>query len=332
MITLNSEDNFTYYLSYLNNITHELTDSDNASVVTSALNNLPTVQSFGRVVVYINVTTDIDTELELSIIFISDQKDLVDFKVIKQSNHASFVLQDFTQPTHFNLSLCSSHTNSMPIHESATNIASELLTLFTTTCHITGAVQPNSIFVDTVTVSSTSPTTDLICYDIENPLSCNLIVSRYVVEFKVHQCGYNMPLLSSSPNNVLVSRLYSGTPAVNGTFQLTFENQTVYNIPANVLASELKTLLETYLPNEGGFEVTRTGDCSGYIWNIKWTSRGGDLPLMLANGSGLSGHMVNISVVPIVNGGVWLRPFRGDMLRLPELKPQVDNSIFNIIL
>ena len=140
MITLNSEDNnFTYYLSYLNNITHDLTDSDNASVVTSALNNLPTVQSFGRVVVYINVTTDIDNELELSIIFISDQKDLVDFKVINQSNHTSFVLQDFTQPTHFNLSLSSRHTNSMPIHDSANNVTSELLALFTTNCHITGA-------------------------------------------------------------------------------------------------------------------------------------------------------------------------------------------------
>ena len=139
MITLNSEDNFTYHLSYLNNITHELTDSDNASVITSALNNLPTVQSFGRVVVYINVTTDIDNELELSIIFISDQKELGDFKVINQSNHTSFVLQDFTQPSHFNLSLSSRHTNSIPIHETANNVTSELLTLFTTNCHITGA-------------------------------------------------------------------------------------------------------------------------------------------------------------------------------------------------
>ena len=194
------------------------------------------------------------------------------------------------------------------------------------------AVRPNGIFVDTVSVSNTSPTIDLICYDTEDPLSCNLIVSRYVVEFKVHHCGYNMPLLSSSPNNVLVSRLYSGTPPLTGTFQLTFENQTVYNIPANALASEVKTLLDTYLPNEGGFEVTRSGECSGYIWSIKWTNRGGDLPLMKANGSGLSGHKVNISVASIVNGGVWLRPFRGDMLRLPEQEPQVHNITFNIIL
>ena len=31
------------------------------------------------------------------------------------------------------------------------------------------------------------------------------------------------------------------------------------------------------------------------------------------------------------NGGVWLRPFRGDMLRLPEQEPQVHNITFNII-
>ena len=139
MITLGSEDNFTYYLSYLNSITPELTDSDNASVVTSALNNLPTVKSFGRVIVYINVTTDIDNELELSIIFISDQKNLGDFKVINQSNHTSFILQNFIQPSHFILSLSSRHTNSIPIHESTNNVTSELLTLFTTNCHITGA-------------------------------------------------------------------------------------------------------------------------------------------------------------------------------------------------
>ena len=139
MITLDSEDNFTYHLSYMNSITHELTDSDNSSVITSALNNLPTVKSFGRVIVYINVTTDIDNVLELSIIFISDQKDLVDFKVINQSNHTSFMLQNFIQPSHFNLSLSSRHTNSIPIHETANNVTSELLTLFTTNCHITGS-------------------------------------------------------------------------------------------------------------------------------------------------------------------------------------------------
>ena len=44
---------------------------------------------------------------------------------------------------------------------------------------------------------------------------------------------------------------------------------------------------------------------------------------MIADGADLVGDEVEIRVVANTDGGLWLRPLRGDMLRLPETEPQV---------
>ena len=139
----------------------------------------------------------------------------------------------------------------------------------------------------------------------------------------MHECGYGLPLLTTSTEGVAISRLAAGVPPVTGTFDISFEEQTAFNIPADATDTDVKTLLESSLTNQGQFEVSRTGTCAGYQWSVRWVERGGDLPLMDANGSKLTGNEVVVSVLGSVDGGVWLRPFRGDMLRLPELNPQV---------
>ena len=56
---------------------------------------------------------------------------------------------------------------------------------------------------------------------------------------------------------------------------------------------------------------------------MEWENREADIPSMTAYGTNLVGSDPMVSIVTMVDGGMWLRPLRGDMLRLPELSPQV---------
>ena len=162
------------------------------------------------------------------------------------------------------------------------------------------------------------------CTNPSNLSSCYLPYTKYTIEYQVFSCRYNMSLITSYPSLFTnVSRVHEGTPPVSGSFSLTFENQTVHDIKAWWKEGDVKKEIEDGLPNEGGFTVTRSGRCSGYSWKVKWNTRPGDHPLMSANGEGLRGHMARVDVIRSVDGGVWMRPLRGDMLRLPELTPQV---------
>ena len=59
---------------------------------------------------------------------------------------------------------------------------------------------------------------------------------------------------------------------------------------------------------------------------MAWNTRTADVPSMTTNGTNLIGGDPMVSVVTVVDGGMWLRPLRGDMLRLPELSPQVSSD------
>lgn len=63
--------------------------------------------------------------------------------------------------------------------------------------------------------------------------------------------------------------------------------------------------------------------CEGRMWDITWDTRGADIPSMTVDGTNLQGSDPMVTMVTLVDGGMWLRPLRGDMLRLPEPSPQV---------
>lgn len=44
---------------------------------------------------------------------------------------------------------------------------------------------------------------------------------------------------------------------------------------------------------------------------------------MMAESGGLKGSGVEVRVSTLVDGGMWVRPLRGDMLRQPQAQPQV---------
>ena len=93
-------------------------------------------------------------------------------------------------------------------------------------------------------------------------------------------------------------------------------------IPANVSADQLRSILESNF-DIGKVSVTKLGTCASYKWTVEWTSSGGDQPALAVNGSGLIGNKVSIKAYTIENGGLFLRPIPGDMLRVAETKQQV---------
>ena len=69
-----------------------------------------------------------------------------------------------------------------------------------------------------------------------------------------------------------------------------------------------------------GFTVTSARTCSNLVWDIRWTTKPGDQPNMLISKGGSD---IEATVTALTHGGLWLRPIRADMLRLPETQPQV---------
>ena len=78
-----------------------------------------------------------------------------------------------------------------------------------------------------------------------------------------------------------------------------------------------------HVPCISGFGVVPGGGCEGRWWDITWDTRGADVPSMTVDGTNLTGSDPIATVVTLIDGGMWLRPLRGDMLRLPQESPQV---------
>ena len=188
--------------------------------------------------------------------------------------------------------------------------------------------------VAVVTTLPSRPTLGVSVPLLPNATSADLLsglqidVVRYTVSYTVLNCASGMgPISASIPvgqlGSVAVRQLIQGSPAISGTFALSFQGYVVTNLPADSSASNLQTQLQNSF-RSGQLSVSRGGTCAGYYWDITWLTSGGDQPLIVANGTGLQGNNVSVTVKAVVNGGVYIRPFRGDMLRLPKTMPQVN--------
>ena len=78
------------------------------------------------------------------------------------------------------------------------------------------------------------------------------------------------------------------------------------------------------------FTVSWSGSCSGYRWTINWVKTYGDQPLLNLTNIHLVGAPADVTATALRDGGLWIRPIRGDMLRLPELEPQVSIYFLSI--
>lgn len=87
-------------------------------------------------------------------------------------------------------------------------------------------------------------------------ISYQLILASFNVSYIVNNCEVGLPLLSGSYDNldydVMVERLTAGSPAISGTFDLSFNGRTIQSISADTSRSLLEQLLEANFPEEGG--------------------------------------------------------------------------------
>ncbi|CAK8674402.1 unnamed protein product [Clavelina lepadiformis] len=139
---------------------------------------------------------------------------------------------------------------------------------------------------------------------------------------------------TSTSAQIHVYRNQSASPSVTGTFDLSFADpgyRTLTGLPADVETEAFKYELET-LQQVQNVEVTRTGTCYGYTWDVKFKSPNGDFPAMEPDGSGLrsSPDRASISATEISNGGLNLDPIRGDFFRTAHSVPQVQVFINHV--
>ena len=90
----------------------------------------------------------------------------------------------------------------------------------------------------------------------------------------------------------------------------------------NVSQDKLQFILENNF-NIGKVSVNRVGTCASSSWTVEWATTGGDQPFIEVNGTCLTGNSVSVQATTIDDGGLFLRPIPGDMLRVAEMKPQV---------
>ncbi|XP_072034192.1 fibrocystin-L-like [Amphiura filiformis] len=176
--------------------------------------------------------------------------------------------------------------------------------------------------------------------------------STFKITMTPAKCGHNFPLLgiqgaqvhsrSDNANGntevkylkrkdegaVLfnVKRLESASPPVTGSFTLKWNGKQV-QVPANADAKKMKRQIERL--GTGIVAVVRSGQCSGYAWDVEWTSRGGSQPLIQVDDSQLSGNNVKV-VVYRHQEGAYLGIIPGEFLRLMYDSPQVEVFINDI--
>ncbi|XP_071828580.1 fibrocystin-L-like isoform X3 [Apostichopus japonicus] len=168
----------------------------------------------------------------------------------------------------------------------------------------------------------------------------------FSITFMPAECGYNFPLMGilgavnvsgstadeaveyenpSWPLNVTleVVRDQAASPPIGGTFDLFQDNINIPGVSVRSSASKMKSLLQAYF-DVGTVDVERTGSCSGYQWDISWTSKGGSQPLIQINDTSVTGNMVTSSTEQVTEGRLFLGPIPGEFLRTFHHTPQVE--------
>ena len=194
-------------------------------------------------------------------------------------------------------------------------------------------VRPNGIYIDEIDVTHRSISYNGLNVDDSSKYFVPLY--SYTIEYTVHDCMVGIPLLTFIATNndlITIQQTVGATSGVTGTFTIdapqyatigsqNFLQRILFDAPA----SEIEKLLEQNY-DIGDIEVTTDGTCNGRWWDINWLERGGDQDPLIVNGSGLIqviGNNASVAVETIIDGGVFMRPFRGDMLRLLKEYPQV---------
>ena len=193
--------------------------------------------------------------------------------------------------------------------------------------------RPNGIYIDEIDVTCRS-----LSYNGLNVADSSKYFApfySYTIKYTVHDCMIGIPLFTFTATNddlITIQQTVGATSGVTGTFTIdapqyatTGSQNSLQHFSFDAPASEVENWLEQNY-DIGDIQVTTGGTCNGRWWDINWLERGGDQDPLIVNGSGLIqviGNSTSVAVETITDGGVFMRPFRGDMLRLLKKYPQV---------
>ena len=193
--------------------------------------------------------------------------------------------------------------------------------------------RPNGIYIDEIDVTCRS-----IPYSGLSVSESSIYIIpyySYTIEYTVHDCMVGIPLLTFTATNedlITIQQTVGATSGVTGTFTIDAPQYasigsqiSLQPILFDAPASEVENWLEQNY-DIGDIQVTTGGTCNGRWWDINWLERGGDQDPLVVDGSGLIqvvGNNASVAVETTTDGGVFMRPFRGDMLRLRKKYPQV---------
>ncbi|ESO84871.1 hypothetical protein LOTGIDRAFT_131466, partial [Lottia gigantea] len=176
----------------------------------------------------------------------------------------------------------------------------------------------------------------------------------YEITLDPYECGYDFPLLQiahaqmtsgsvdknsseavfgicngASCMEASLNRTSMASVPIEGSFTVSFKGETSRAILPTSTAKQVTEELEA-LAEFGDLEVTKSGDCANFGFEIKFLSKGGDQPEISVNGSLLTGSNVTSEVQQIQDGGQWYDTIPGDLLRTMHDKPQVQVYINNL--
>ena len=193
--------------------------------------------------------------------------------------------------------------------------------------------RPNGVYIDDIEVTHRSISYSGLSFSESSKYFAPLY--SYTIEYTVHNCMVGIPLLTFTATNddlITIQQTVGATSGVTGTFTIDApqyaaigSQNSLQPILFDAPASEVENWLEQNY-DIGDIQVTTDGTCNGRWWDINWLERSGDQDPLVVNGSGLIqvvGNNIYIGVETITDGGVFMRPFRGDMLRLLNKYPQV---------
>jgi len=178
----------------------------------------------------------------------------------------------------------------------------------------------NGVNINHISVHRTSTS-----YEGLNVSDSLIYVTRYLtytIVYTVYNCAVGIPLLNYIADNddlITVQRTVAATSGVTGEFKISVfarGSKLTQSFQYNAGASILETWLEE-MSDFGDLAVTMRSTCHSTTYNIQWLDKVVDYEPLIVDGNGLiqdAGNVTSIAVRTITDGGVFLRPFRGDML------------------
>ncbi|CAF3091006.1 unnamed protein product [Rotaria socialis] len=143
------------------------------------------------------------------------------------------------------------------------------------------------------------------------------------VSFRYGDCSTPSLIQSLPSTSATSSIITTASNATSGTFDLVFNGQTYSSIPVNIATSDLAVLLQSS-PDFGFLSVTRSRDCTGYLYLIEWVANGGQKSAISIANVTVTPSSATVTASIVQQGGVLYRPLPGDMTRTYNINPQVE--------